>query len=96
MQDEEAACRLLNAAVAKGKAVVMMGPLGCDITFGEEAVVMSVVNRHHATTARMMSDSTCLAGLGKAFLRCWPCRMIATKNGATKSMYGVSNSAMSH
>jgi hypothetical protein len=40
---EEAAFRLLNAAIAEGKAVVMMGPLGCEHTFGKEAVVMSVV-----------------------------------------------------
>jgi len=42
---EEAAFRLLNAAIAEGKAVVMMGPLGCEHTFGKEAVVMSVVKQ---------------------------------------------------
>jgi hypothetical protein len=96
---EEAALRLMNAAVAKGKAVVMMGSLSCDIRFGKEAVVMSVVNRHHSATARTISDSACLVGLGKAFLclRCWPCTMVATKNTRQqKSMHGVSNPAMSH
>ena len=57
---------------------------------------MSVVNRHHATTARVMSDSACLVGLGKAFLQCWPYRMVATKTGVTKSMCGGSSAAMSH
>ncbi len=80
---EEAAFRLSNAAMAKGKAVVMMGPLGCEHAFGKEAVVISVVKQ--ASCYNCQNDVRfcfCLAGLGKVFLclGCWPCRMVATKN----------------
>ena len=37
-----------KAAVAEGRAVVMMGCLGCENTFGNQAVVMSVVNSFHS------------------------------------------------
>ena len=56
----------------------MMGSLSCENTFGEEAVAMCMVNRHHS--AKVTSDSACLLGLGRAMLECWPCRMVATKS----------------